>query len=322
MRELVRRLKKTNVILSGIMMCVGIGILWVFYHAQGTLLNEVMEERSKVEMSLVKRTYELEQAEVRVKENDIDDYLQRQSRFAVTEIAKLDALSNDELETIVHKYNITGLWVIDESNKVRYGTGGEEGTDASAFYTEFIDKDFALQLEEIRKDVGDTWTGPFKLSHYDGSGYMKYAYTSVRNPEKESEILVIETGASIDDIKRKRYGSDRFIVRHTLPSSIVDVTIDERPGNVARGNVESKETDDPYTYRVTALVDDLGGESSLTAEMHYADIAGERRAFFQTLWIATALMVFIFVVAILTNERKSYAEIVQDIYQKNNEGKM
>lgn len=323
MKRLAARLKKTNVILSGIMMCVGIGILWVFYVAQGNLLDEVMLERSKVETSLVKRTYELEQADVRAKEADIDEYLDRQSRFAVEAIGKLDELSNDDLDDIVESYSITGLWVIDETNKVRYGTNGEEGMDASTFYSEFIDKDFSLQLEKVRATIGNTWTGPFKLSHYDEGGYMKYAYTSVRNPGNPSEVLVIETGASIDEIKRKRYGTDRFIVRHALPTSIVGVDIDVRAAKGQRNFLQAEQTTDRYTYRVTTLVDDLGGESLLSVEMNYKDIQEERRAFFQTLLIATALMIFIFVVAVLTNERRDYTEIVQGFYDESKkEGKM
>lgn len=317
MKKWWHRLKRTNIILSGIMMCVGIGILWIFYGAQNDLLDEVMREQSEVEMQLLKRTYELEQAEVRMREGEIDTYLERQTRFATNAINQMDVITDATLDGVREDYHITGLWVIDERNKVRYGTSGEMGMDAAGFYTEFVDKDFPMHLEAIREEIGTMWTGPFKLSHHDEGGYMKYVYTSIENPENRSETLVIEIGASIDEIKNKRYGTDRFIARHALPSSIRDVQIDVRPGTDQTEFTSVTTLDDPFTFRVTMPVEDLGNNSLIIAEMSYSELAKEQRAFFYTLVIATSLMAFIFLVALLTSERKDYAEIVKTIYQAN-----
>lgn len=316
------RLKNPVVLLSGLMACFSIIVLWIFYFAQSGLLEGVMKDQSQVEGKLVKRTYEIEQLEVKAKEQELNEYLLRQSKQAADEVSTLKRLTETDLQRIIKEFGITGLWIIDEDNKVRIGTSTKDaGQDADGFYSEFIDGDFVYQIEKIRRSVGNSWVSPFKISHHAiPKGYMKYAYTSITNPERPSEVLVVETGASVNSIKAKRYGTDRFVTRHTLPDNIVNVNVDETYRGKKSAFLETKEVE-PYVWEVRVLIDDLAGESLMKVELDYNDLRKEQLASLQTTCIASALLIFVFLAVLLTRERQRYSNIVRQELKKIKEGK-
>lgn len=310
------RLKNPILLLCAMMLVFSTVILWVFYFAQTRLLDDVMQEQSAVEARLVKRTYEIEQLEMKAKEKSLNEYLLLQSKQAAEEVKKLKRMDEASLKRIIKRFDITGLWVIGEDNKIRAGTTPENGTDTSGFYSEFIDKDFVYQIDRIRRESGDSWVSPFKLSHHiDPKGYMKYAYTSSENPEDASEIIVVETGASIEEIKAKRYGSDRFVTRHTLPENIKNVTINEQFEGPPEQRLKTKRLAG-YHYETSLIVDDLAGESLLTVEMDYKELHAEQRSFLYVTLIATLMMGFIFAAAMHVKERQRYSNIIKEEYQK------
>lgn len=314
MKDVWRRLRRPNVALAGILVIFGVSVLWIFYFAQANLLEEVMEEQSKVEAGLVKRTYELEQMEVLAKEGDVDVFLTRQNEFAAKAIGEADGLTQELIDDVVKEFRITGLWIIDRENKVRYGTSDDsEGMDATSFYSDFIDNDFVKHLDDLRENIGETWVSPFKLSHYGGGEYMKFAYTAI-DIDNLSEVVIIETGASVEDLKVKRYGSDRFVSRHLLPSNISAVDIQtEDVGSI--GPREAVKQVSPYQYQVKIIVDDIAGDSLVTVHMHYDTLEKEQHAFFLTFLIASVLMLFVFMTVFMMKDKKEYEDWVQESYQ-------
>lgn len=310
------RLRHPIVLICAILLVFSTIILWVFYFAQLRLFEEVMVEQSGVEARLVKRTYEIEQLEMKVKEKELDDYLLRQSKQAAIEVRKLKTLDKSKLHEIIDRFDITGLWVIGEDNKIRAGTTDDVGSDTTGFYSEFIDGDFVNQIDKIRHASGSSWVSPFKLSHHKNpKGYMKYAYTSTQNPEDLGEIIVVETGASIDAIKSKRYGSDRFVTRHTLPENIQDVKINETYNGPDDRPLKTKKEGD-YHYKSTLIVDDLAGESLLTVDLTFEDLRSEQRKLFFVTTIATLFMMFTFFAAIYVRERQRFSNVVAEEFRK------
>lgn len=316
MRDSWRRLRRPDVILTGILVVFGVAVLWILYVAQVSMFEDVMEDQSKVEAGLVKRTYELEQQGILLREADLDAFLTRQNGFAASAISAVDGpLTQELIDEVIDDYRITGLWIIGADNKVRFGTTPDsEGLDAATFYADFIDTDFKDRLAGLRTETGETWVSPFKLSHHEDGGYMKYAYTAV-DLKAEGEVVVVETGASVDELKAKRYGSDRFIGRHPLPRNIESVEINPRAAS-AFGPREAVKKVAPFTYEVRVVVDDLGGDSMLTVRTHYLSLEKKQHAFFLTFLITSCLMMFVFLTMWAMKERKDYAHWVKESLEK------
>lgn len=310
------RLRNPIVLICAILLVFSTIILWVFYFSQLRLISEVMVEQSGVEARLVKRTYEIEQLEMQVKEKELDGYLLKQSKQAATEVRGLKSLDKSKLLEIIDRFDITGLWVIGEDNKIRAGTTDDVGIDTIGFYSEFIDGDFVDQIDKIRRESGASWVSPFKLSHHKNpKGYMKYAYTSTQNPVDLGEVIVVETGASVDAIKSKRYGSNRFVTRHTLPENIQDVKIDETYDGPDGRPLKTKKEGN-YHYEATLIVDDLAGESLLTVDLTFEDLHSEQRKLLYVTVIATLFMMFTFFAAIYVRERQRFSNIVAEEFKK------
>lgn len=308
-----KKLKQSNStqILTSIMVLFVLVINVLYYNFQSELFDARKKQIMSTTLDVVGKTYELEQAQLRVSENNINSYLETNTKGASKFIEDLGQLpDDDQLERVRSEYALTGIWLIDDDGRIFEGTT-ESDRSITSFYSKNFNPDWLDEFERLKKTPGAIWVSPFASSHSKGHrGYMKYGYSSITLGKK---TVVVETGISAEALKLRTFDGEAFVERNDFGSYVVDVQFNyDYEESSTRNVVDIK----PRPAIGKTVVDDLGGRTQITVKILFERTeAIERSILIVTLLLSLGVLI-IYGFILSAAKTFSYRDAIKNAYDK------
>lgn len=311
-----KRRKKMNStqILTSLMVLFILLINVMYYNFQSQLFDARKKQIMSTTLDVVGTTYELEQAQLKVSETNINRYLETNTKGAAEFIEDLKKIPNEEqLERVRSEYALTGIWLIEEDGRIFEGTT-ETDRRVSSFFSKNFNPDWLNQFERLKQSPGAIWVSPFAASHSKGhEGYMKYGYSSI---VLGNRTIVVETGISAETLKLRSYDGKAFVERHEFGSYVVDVKF-----NYDYELAASNDRIDigPRPAIGKTIVKDLGGRTQITVKILFERTeAIERSILIVTLLSSVGVLILYFFI-LSAAKTFDYRATIKKAYEKESQ---
>lgn len=286
----------------------------IYYNFQSELFDARKKQIMSTTLDVVGTTYELEQAQLKNSETNINRYLETNTKGAAEFIEDLKKIPTDEqLERVRSEYALTGIWLIEDDGRIFEGTT-ETDRRVTSFFSKNFNPDWLNQFERLKNTPGAIWISPFASSHSKGhDGYMKYGYSSITLGKK---TIIVETGISAETLKLRTYDGKAFVERHEFGSYVVDVKFNY---DYEKTSTNDKIDIGPRPAIGKTIVKDLGGQTEVTVKILFERTeAIERSILIVTILSSVGVLVLYFFI-LSAAKTFSYRETVRKAYENERE---